>query len=106
RPMTTRDASVTPAGPVFAELPPDRVGMAVPVIVGGRVVAVAYADGAGEPAQPAHVPSGWPEVVELLTRHAARCLEALTAQKAAAASSPRFWAPGAARTSSAEAITP
>jgi hypothetical protein len=39
------------------------------------------------------VPSGWPEVIEMLTRHAARCLEALTVQKAATVASPRFWVP-------------
>ena len=32
-------------GPGFETLPADRMGLAVPVIVGGRVVAVVYADG-------------------------------------------------------------
>ena len=41
------------------------------------------------------MPSSWPEVIEILARHAARCLEAQTAQKSAATtpSSPRFWVP-------------
>ncbi len=56
------------------------VGAAVPIAVDGRVVAVVYADdGAG----PHDVPSAWPEHLELLARHASRCLEALTARQAA-----------------------
>lgn len=69
-------------GPGFEPLPPDRRGLAVPVLVGGRVVAVLYADGvAGEGQDEPGIPSTWPEVVEVLARHAGRCLEALTAQK-------------------------
>jgi GAF domain-containing protein len=40
RPVTTRDSQAAAAGPGFEELPGDRMGLAVPVIVGGRVVAV------------------------------------------------------------------
>ena len=90
RPVTTRDSRTAAEGPGFAHLPTDRLGFAVPVIVGGRVVAVVYADTVSDHKDHA-VPSGWPEVIEVLARHAARCLEALTSQKAAAASSPRFW---------------
>ena len=54
------------------------MGLGVPVIVGGRVVAVVYADGVTEDGNEKLVPSGWPEVIEILTRHAARCLESLT----------------------------
>jgi hypothetical protein len=86
RPVTTRDNPAAAEGPGFAPLPPDRMGFAVPVIVSGRVVAVIYADGASEGREHV-VPSGWPEVIEVLARHAARCLEALTAQRTAA--SPR-----------------
>lgn len=98
RPVTTRDSQTAAEGPGFAHLPADRMGFAVPVIVAGRVVAAVYADsvtldGREHPA----VPSSWPEVIEMLARHAARCLEALTVQKAAATPSPRFWAPGGAR---------
>lgn len=80
RAVTTRDGAAD--GPGFEHVPPDRMGMAIPVLVGGRVVAVVYADGAGESAEQA-VPATWPEVIEVLARHAGRCLEALTAQKAA-----------------------
>jgi hypothetical protein len=76
-----------------AELAPgstDRVGVAVPLLVGGRPVAVVYVDDAGDEAR--EVPSAWPEHVELLARHASRCLEALTARGAMQARSGR--APG------------
>jgi hypothetical protein len=66
-------------GPV--PLPPGRVGLAVPLRVGGRVVAVLYADDVGEGERP--VPAAWPEVVEVFARHASRCLEALTAVRTA-----------------------
>lgn len=94
RPAATRQGAA--GGPDFAELPADRMGFAVPVLVGGRVVAVLYADSYGDGAEHL-VPSPWPEVMEILARHAARCLEALTAQKAAAIPSPRFWVPGDSR---------
>lgn len=93
-PVSTSDAVAAPGGglPPFMVPPPDRIGLAVPVSVGGRVVAVLYADNAGENAPP--VPSHWPEVAEVLARHAGRCLEVLTfsragiAARAAQASSP------------------
>ena len=93
RPVTTRDSHSAAEGPGFAHLPADRLGFAVPVIVGGRVVAVVYADGVSDGKDHA-TPSGWPEVIEVLARHAARCLEALSAQKAATTPSPRFSAAG------------
>lgn len=59
----------------------DRAGLAAPLLVGGRAVAVLYADDAVE-TEGREVPSAWPEHVELLARHASRCLEALTARGA------------------------
>jgi hypothetical protein len=56
-----------------------HAGLAVPLIVGGVVVAVVYADAAGKPDR---FTAAWPEIVEILVRHASRCLEALTARKA------------------------
>jgi hypothetical protein len=103
RPITTRDSQTAADGPRFVHLPADRMGFAVPVIVGGRVVAAVYADGCGPDGQEHEVPSSWPEVVELLARHAARCLEALTVQKAAATPSPRFWVPAGAQAQGAAA---
>lgn len=70
-------------GPGFEPLPADRAGMAMPVLVGGRVVAVVYADGVTGEAPDQTIPSPWPEAIEVLARHAGRCLEALTAQKVA-----------------------
>ena len=96
RPVTTRDSHASAEGPSFAHLPSDRMGFAVPVIGGGRVVAVVYADSVGD-GRPHVVPSAWPEVIEILSRHAGRCLEALAAQNGPGAPSPRFWVPGGAR---------
>lgn len=83
RPVTTRDSQAAAVGPGFEPLPSDRMGLAVPVIVGGRVVAVVYADAVTSDGHSRHVPSSWPELIEVLARHAGRCLEALTNQKAA-----------------------
>jgi len=85
RAVTTRDGHNAAAGPGFETLPADRMGLAVPVTVGGRVVAVVYADGVTLDGQERPVPSGWPEVIEVLARHAGRCLEALTTQRGASA---------------------
>jgi hypothetical protein len=94
RPVTTGEAG---AGALaFAHLPPDCIGVAVPVIVGGRAVAVVYADngieGAGQ-----HIPNRWPQTIEILARHASRCLDALMVQKTTGVTSPRFWVQAAAR---------
>jgi hypothetical protein len=107
RPANTRDASAADA-PVFADLPADRMGLAVPVIVGGRVVAVVYADAVSDDQRELLVPSSWPEVIEILARHAARCLEALTVQKSTTTTpSPRFWVPPAkAGPTSTESLSP
>jgi hypothetical protein len=67
------------------------MGLAVPVVVGGRGVAVVYADAGLAPDADHHAPGAWPETIEVLARHAARCLEALTVQKAVSAATPRFW---------------
>jgi hypothetical protein len=79
------------AAPGFAELPGGHLATASPVVVGGRAVAVLYADAAsadGDADSPRH---GWCEVMEVLARHAARCLEALTVQRTTATPPPRFW---------------
>jgi hypothetical protein len=82
RTVTTRDSQSAGVGPGFETLPPDRMGLAVPVIVGGRVVAVVYGDAVTVDGHERHVPSCWPELIEVLARHAGRCLEALATQKA------------------------
>jgi hypothetical protein len=84
RAVTTRDSQSAAAGPGFEKIPPDRMGLAVPVVVGGRVVAVVYADAVTLDGHERPVPSSWPELIEVLARHAGRCLEALTVQKTTA----------------------
>jgi hypothetical protein len=68
-----------PAG-VRTPGPHEPTAIAVPLLVGGRVVAVLYAH--EEPGTGEHVvPSAWPEVIEVLARHAARCLEVMTVRR-------------------------
>jgi GAF domain len=83
RAVTTRDGQPAADGPGFEHLPPDRMGLAVPVMVGGRVVAIVYADSVPMDGHERIVPSGWPELIEILARHAGRVLEAMAAQKTA-----------------------
>lgn len=104
RVVTTRDSQSAALGPGFETLPADRMGLAVPVIVGGRVVAVVYADAVAMDGHQRHVPSSWPELIEVLARHAGRCLEALTNQKTAPRINPgALGASGASGASSAGA---
>ena len=71
------------AAPEFAAMPPDRAGLAVPIIVGNRPVAVLYADDVcdGEPSAPA----SWPEALQILCRHASTALGHITAIRTAQA---------------------
>ena len=64
----------------LAPLPAGHLGLAVPVAIGGQTAALVYAD--GSPDDQLLTP-GWTDVVEILARHAARCLETLTAMRAA-----------------------
>ena len=84
-PVSTSDAPLGSDGdPLAARLttPPGRAGLAVPISVGGRAVAILYADDACE--RTPVVPSNWPELAEILARHAGRCLELLTISRASA----------------------
>lgn len=72
------DGSTTAPAPLTVESA-GRQGIAAPLLVDSRVVAVVYADDGGDATR--EVPSAWPEHVELLARHASRCLEALTARQ-------------------------
>ena len=65
----------------LAPLPAGQQGLAVPVAIGGQAAALVYADAATSD-DPALV-AGWTDAVEVLARHAARCLETLTAMRAA-----------------------
>ena len=80
------DGAVAGAAPAFAHLPPGQECLAVPLTMAGDVVAVLYADQGSSLA--------WPHTVEVLSRHAGRCLEALTAIKAARALTERPQVPG------------
>jgi hypothetical protein len=61
--------------PAFAHLAPGEPCLALPLAIGGQPVAVLYADGLQGPAATDHL--------EILVLHAARCLEAQTAIRAA-----------------------
>ncbi len=79
--------------PAFARLPPDRAGLAVPIIVGGQSVAVLYADDAAA-VQP-EAPASWPEAIQVLAAHASACLEQITAVRTTQALQQVSAAPGA-----------
>jgi hypothetical protein len=81
-------AGKAPGPPPFAK-PLDGDSIAIPIALHGDVVAVLYAD-AGLGGARGHGAQGadqgpWREVLEIVTRHAAKALEALTAIKAARA---------------------
>ena len=81
------DATDGPGLPPFAGSAAHRHAMALPLRVGGDVVAVLYAD-----APRVDVPSSdarWPAMLDVLVRHASRVLEAMTVQQAAGLSLPR-----------------
>jgi chemotaxis protein histidine kinase CheA len=81
------DATDEPALPSFAADAGGGHAMALPVRVGGEVVAVLYAD-AARPDAPSS-DARWPSVLEVLVRHASRVLEAMTVQQAAGLSLPK-----------------
>jgi F0F1-type ATP synthase membrane subunit b/b' len=76
-----------PALPPFAQTAGARHAMALPIVVGGQVVAVLYADAPRLDTPSAS--SRWPAVLEVLARHGSRALEAMTVQQAAGFSLPR-----------------
>jgi hypothetical protein len=60
----------------FGPLPGSNAAVAIPLRVGGETIGVLYADDVS--AREHEVPSVWPESVEVLARHACRCLEVVT----------------------------
>ena len=75
--------SGTRAGaPAFAELPADCACFAIPITLGGQVVAVLWGSRFARPAS-RDSSSVWSHTLEVLARHAAGCLETQTALKAA-----------------------
>jgi len=88
RTQSTASADASSVGasstPAFAATRPGKDLLAVPLIVGGEVVAVVYADQAdGDVASRLAPATSWRSTIELVTRHAARSLEAVTAFRAA-----------------------
>jgi hypothetical protein len=76
-----------PALPPFAHDAGARHALALPVMVGGSVVAVLYGD-APRLDRPSDS-SRWPALLDVLARHASRVLETITVQQAAGLSLPR-----------------
>ncbi len=68
------------AAPSFADLPENRLAVAIPLIVNGEVVVVLYAD-EGLSGEVEH--ASWTATIEILARHASRALEAITAHRLA-----------------------
>jgi hypothetical protein len=95
RPASSQGAAIPG---LLVDEPDDTDALAVPVIVGGRVMAVVYASRLWDATA---VTPDWRDAVEILVRHGARCLEALTVQKASASTSPRFWVPSTGHSSAA-----
>jgi len=72
------DTASGDGAPAFTVLPIGARALAVPVLVGGQVMAVLYGDDAArEPA------AAWRASLEILASHAGHCLESLTAVRAA-----------------------
>ncbi len=83
---TFADSRHVTMAPSFTRVPSGSQMLAVPIALSGEVVAVLYADqAADETARDRHPESlvVWPAVLEVLTRHATRSLEATTAFRAA-----------------------
>lgn len=80
QPISRREAGDLSRGLPSYPLPGDHVGYSTAIIVGSQTVAVIYADDCS--GGPEAVPSAWPEAIEVLARHAAQRLEALTAVRA------------------------
>jgi hypothetical protein len=76
-----------PALPPFAQDAGTRHALALPILVGGEVVAVLYADAPRRDTPSAA--SRWPAVLEILARHASRALEAMTVERATGLGLPR-----------------
>ena len=76
------DVSGPLAGAPF-ELPEGRQRVAVPIPMSGQVVAVLYADQGAQDDPERVTATAWAAMLDVMARHAARCLEALTAFKAA-----------------------
>lgn len=81
------DTASTPraglAAPAFAALPEGRHAVAVPLCLAGHVVAVVYADEGAVDEGEVEGDIEWGASLEVIARHAARCLETITALETA-----------------------
>jgi hypothetical protein len=68
-------AVLPPPLPSFAQGAGIRDGLAIPIMLGGTVAAVLYAD---TPSDGPAASSRWPATLDVLVRHASRVLEAMT----------------------------
>ncbi len=76
--VSDADTASGDGAPAFTALPVGARALAVPVVVGGQVMAVLYGDDAGrEPA------AAWRASLEILASHAGQCMESLTAARTA-----------------------
>lgn len=66
--------------PAFVNLPDQALALAVPLVMSGQAFAVLYVD---EGNNEAMARDWWPATIEVLARHAARALEAITASRLA-----------------------
>jgi hypothetical protein len=66
--------------PAFVNLPDQALALAVPLVMSGQAFAVLYVD---EGNNSAMARDSWPATIEVLARHAARALEAITASRLA-----------------------
>jgi hypothetical protein len=79
----SKDSSAAGAAPRFVEAGPDYDMFAAPILIGGQAVAALYADqqASGKDGRPERF--AWRSALEIIARHAARCLEGITAIRAA-----------------------
>ena len=73
------DGEADPSLPPFMRPPAGHLGLVAPLVVGGQVVAVLYAD--GDEGGVDHARAGWADEVELITRHARARLENVTSER-------------------------
>ena len=77
------ESSTLGAAPRFAEVGPGCEMIAAPVLVGGQVVAALYADQYVSGREGRAPRFAWRPALEMMARHAGRCLEGITAIRAA-----------------------
>jgi multidrug efflux pump subunit AcrA (membrane-fusion protein) len=78
KPLIAREMTT----PGFMQVPVGHTGLVVPLIVGGEVVAVLYADDVGHAEEQEDAPV-WTEEIDLLVRHASVRLENVTSVRTA-----------------------